>query len=213
MHAVASTASQLPLFGRTTSSFDGSFASVVRTELQHGAWIELARAWVGGESELFDELNGGVAWRAEDRRMYDRTVDVPRLCAEVPSEGRHPLVERMRAALGERYGTSFVRVSAALYRDGSDSVAWHGDTIARELPDALVATVSLGAPRRFLIRPTGGGASTALNLGWGDLVVMGGTCQRTYQHSIPKVSHAGARIAVMFRPSWHADPGRGATRR
>lgn len=67
---------------------------------------------------------------------------------------------------------------------------------------ALVATVSVGAPRKFLIRPTGGGASRALALGCGDLLVMGGACQRTHQHAIPKVARAEPRIAIMFRPSW-----------
>jgi alkylated DNA repair dioxygenase AlkB len=83
-----------------------------------------------------------------------------------------------------------------------DSVAWHSDTIARTLPRALVATVSLGAPRRFLMRPAEGGASLARNVGGGDLLVMGGSAQRTWRHSVPKVSEAGPRLAVMFRPSW-----------
>ena len=82
------------------------------------------------------------------------------------------------------------------------SVAFHGDYVAREMDRALVATVSVGAPRRFLMRPTGGGKSIALTLGWGDLLVMGGTCQRTWQHAIPKVKHALPRIAIMFRPVW-----------
>jgi len=93
-------------------------------------------------------------------------------------------------------------VSMAMYRDGRDSVAWHGDRIARKMNTALVATVSLGEPRKFLLRPYGGGGSIALTLGWGDLLVMGGTCQRTWQHSVPKTSHAGPRIALMFRPIW-----------
>jgi alkylated DNA repair dioxygenase AlkB len=60
----------------------------------------------------------------------------------------------------------------------------------------------VGGQRRFLLRPYGGGHSIALNLGWGDLLVMGGTCQRTWQHCLPKVAHAEPRIAIMFRPSW-----------
>jgi alkylated DNA repair dioxygenase AlkB len=108
----------------------------------------------------------------------------------------------MRRALSARYQETFVRVSFAYYRDGNDSVAWHGDTTARDLPEALVATVSLGQPRRFLLRPTEGGSSIAFPLGGGDLLVMGGTCQRTWRHAIPKVAEAGPRIAVMFRPIW-----------
>jgi len=93
-------------------------------------------------------------------------------------------------------------MTAALYRDGNDSVALHGDTTARDMIEAIVATVSLGAPRRFMLRPTEGGASIAMPLGRGDLVVMGGTCQRTWRHGIPKVASAGPRIALMFRPAW-----------
>ena len=135
--------------------------------------------------------------------MYDRIVETPRLFALLPDDGPgHPVIETMRRALEHRYATAFDRVSLALYRDGNDSVAWHGDRVARRLPDALVATVSIGAPRRFLLRPFGGGRSMVRSLGWGDLVVMGGTIQRTYQHAVPKVARADPRIAIMFRPTW-----------
>jgi alkylated DNA repair dioxygenase AlkB len=122
----------------------------------------------------------------------------------VPRTGAgQPVIEQMRLALSARYGEEFTRTSAALYRDGKDSVALHGDTTARDMDQALVATVSLGAPRRFLLRPTEGGASIPFELGGGDLFVMGGTCQRTWRHSIPKTTRpVGPRIAVMFRPIW-----------
>ena len=67
---------------------------------------------------------------------------------------------------------------------------------------AVVATVSLGAARKFLVKPTAGGSSRSFALGGGDLVVMGGSCQRTWRHAIPKVASAEPRIALMFRPSW-----------
>jgi alkylated DNA repair dioxygenase AlkB len=140
--------------------------------------------------------------------MYDRVVEVPRLVASLPDDGPgHPLVEQIRALLSAHYATAFTRVSMGYYRDGADSVAWHGDTTARDLDEpTLVATVSLGAPRRFLLRPRGGGRSTAFALGRGDLFVMGGLCQRTWQHTVPKVSRALPRLAIMFRPVW--DPER-----
>jgi alkylated DNA repair dioxygenase AlkB len=144
-----------------------------------------------------------MTWRSEERKMYDRMVDVPRLYATIPRDGPgHPSLFEMRRALDRRYATTFEHVSLALYRDGRDSVAWHGDQVARKLPEALVATVSVGAPRRFLLRPYGGGRSFGYSLGWGDLVVMGGSCQRTYQHAVPKVARAEPRIAIMFRPTW-----------
>jgi alkylated DNA repair dioxygenase AlkB len=192
---------QLGLFSATEPRFDETFAGIRRLDLAEGAWLEHAPGWVAGDGALFDVLERTVRWRSERRPMYDRVVDVPRLVAG-PEDGEHPLLEEMRRALSARYGEDFVRVSFALYRDGSDSVAWHGDTVARDLPEALVATVSLGTPRRFLMRPAAGGRSIALPLGGGDLLVMGGTAQRTWRHSVPKVARAGPRIAVMFRPRW-----------
>ena len=180
-------------------AFDASFSTCVRRELEHGAWVDHVAGWVGGHDRLFDELERELAWKRETMTIYDKTVDVPRLLASVPPLS---LVEAMREALSARYGEPFVRTTAALYRDGSDSVAWHGDTTARDMDTALVATVSLGEPRPFLMKPTAGGESITFRAGLGDLIVMGGTAQRTWRHAVPKVAHAGPRIALMFRPSW-----------
>jgi alkylated DNA repair dioxygenase AlkB len=194
---------QPTLFGNEAPRCDGSFGSLERVVLERGAWIEVARGWLSGHATLFDALVRDTTWRSEERKMYDRMVDVPRLYAMLPRDGPgHPVLDDMRRALDRRYGTTFEHVSLALYRDGKDSVAWHGDQVARRLPEALVATVSVGAPRRFLLRPYGGGRSFGYSLGWGDLVVMGGSCQRTYQHSVPKIARAEPRIAIMFRPTW-----------
>jgi alkylated DNA repair dioxygenase AlkB len=193
---------QLDLFSAAAPSFDASFGGLRRLELADAAWVDHVPAWVSGHDALFDALERTVPWRHEQMRMYDRIVDVPRLIAAIPTDGAHPLIEAMRVALSARYGERFVRATAALYRDGRDSVAYHGDTTARDLEQAVVATVSLGAPRRFLLRPAAGGASHALSLRGGDLVVMGGTCQRTWRHAVPKVAIAAPRIALMFRPRW-----------
>jgi alkylated DNA repair dioxygenase AlkB len=197
---------QLDLFSATAPEvgFDASFASLVHHDIGRGAWVDHVPGWVSNHDALFEELEQSLAWRNETMRMYDRTVDVPRLLASVPKE--HALIEAMRVALSAKYGEQFVRMTAALYRDGKDSVAWHGDTTAREMVSAIVATVSLGQPRRFLLKPTeGGGRTLAFPAGRGDLIVMGGTCQRTWRHSVPKVAEAGPRIALMFRPSWAAN--------
>ena len=194
---------QLDLFATGAPAFDAEFRALRRTELSHGAWIDHVPGWVSGHDALFDELEQGLSWRRETMQMYDKTVDVPRLLAKVPREGfGQPLIEDMRKAISARYGEEFVYTTAALYRDGNDSVAFHGDTTARSMVEALVATVSIGSPRRFMLKPAEGGASIALPLGRGDLVVMGGTCQRTWRHGIPKVANAGPRIALMFRPKW-----------
>ncbi|MGE0545891.1 MAG: alpha-ketoglutarate-dependent dioxygenase AlkB [Kofleriaceae bacterium] len=197
---------QLDLFSGRTSAFDASFATLQRHVIGHGAWVDHQHAWVSGHDELFAELEAGLAWAHERRKMYDRTVEVPRLLASVPTTGAgQPLIDHMRRALSDRYSESFTRVTAALYRDGKDSVAWHGDTTARQMVEAIVATVSLGQPRRFLLKPADGGRTITFSAGRGDLIVMGGTCQRTWRHAVPKTAHAaGPRIALMFRPAWSA---------
>jgi alkylated DNA repair dioxygenase AlkB len=197
---------QLNLLGHEEPAFDATFARMQRIELANGAWIDYAQSWVQGDAALFEQLAESTRWRTSEERMYDKIVPVPRLFASLPADGPgHPLLESMRGALSQHYGQQFCRVSMALYRNGEDSVAWHGDRVARRMLDALVATVSVGGWRRFLLRPYGGGRSIALNLGSGDLVVMGGSCQRTWQHCIPKVAHADPRIAIMFRPQWEED--------
>jgi alkylated DNA repair dioxygenase AlkB len=101
--------------------------------------------------------------------------------------------------LSARYGLDLSAVSANLYRDGRDSVAWHGDTLGRQVATTVVAIVSLGSVRPFLLRPKGGGPSVRYRPGHGDLLVLGGTCQRTWDHAVPKVASAGTRISLMFR--------------
>jgi len=108
----------------------------------------------------------------------------------------------MAGALSDRYRVRFTQVGGNLYRDGADSVAWHGDRVARDLPESVVALVSLGATRPFRLRPTGGGPSVLYRPGAGDLLVMGGSCQRTWQHSVPKCRGVGARISVQFRHAY-----------
>jgi alkylated DNA repair dioxygenase AlkB len=185
---------------------------VRRVQLDESAWVEHAPAWVSGHEALMEVLVANTRWQSLSREMYDRTVDVPRLVASLPADGPgHPLLEQARLALSRRYATEFSHVSLALYRDGGDSVAWHGDYVAREMTeDTLVASVSLGEPRRLLLRPRQargtagrGRRSVAFSLGWGDLFVMGGACQRTWEHAVPKVARAQPRMAVMFRPTWY----------
>lgn len=201
---------QLGLFGGRELKLDTTFSGVTRTVLpgpsDDAAWLEHAPGFVQGHEALFETLRASVRWRQEKREMYERIVDVPRLYATLPEDGRVPaILERARALLGARYGEDFQRISLGYYRDGADSVAWHGDYVARRMPQALVATISLGAPRTFLLRPKGGGERISMMLGWGDLLVMGGSCQRTWEHAVPKVKRAAPRIAVMFRPIWPDD--------
>jgi alkylated DNA repair dioxygenase AlkB len=194
---------QLDLFSAPSIAFDRGFRGLVRRPLAHGAWVDHQTGWVAGHDALFDRLEAELDWHLETRRMYDRDVVTPRLLATI-DPAAHPVIAAMREALSAHYGVAFVRTTAALYRDGNDSVAWHGDTTARDLDEAIVATISLGQPRRFLLKPLDGGHAIAYPAGRGALIVWGGTCQRTWRHAIPKVAQAGPRIAVMFRPHWEA---------
>jgi alkylated DNA repair dioxygenase AlkB len=177
-----------------------------REWLDRDAWVEFEGNWLAGSHSLFEHLVDTVQWRAERRRMYDRVVEVPRLVAfyDEGEELPDPVAEVM-AALCESYRNEragpFRTVGACLYRTGQDSVAWHGDTIgSRSGDDTLVAIVSLGEPRRFLLRPKGGGRVRRFSLGHGDLLVMGGSCQHTWEHAVPKTARAvGPRISVQFR--------------
>lgn len=178
-----------------------------RTSLAHGAWLDVQRNWLAGADDVFATMVSRVPWRAERRQMYDRIVDVPRLVHTYVLGDALPHVglEVARDALSAHYlpelGEPFVSAGCCYYRDGKDSVAWHGDTIGRgKTQDTMVAIVSLGDPRKLALRPRGGGESIGVTLGHGDLVVMGGSCQRTWEHAIPKVASAGPRISVQFRP-------------
>jgi alkylated DNA repair dioxygenase AlkB len=140
--------------------------------------------------------------------MYERMVDVPRLVC-IYDEGEplpHPILDDARAALSAHYrdelGEPFTTAGLCYYRDGRDSVAWHGDRIGRSrTQDTMVAILSLGEARRLMLRPRNGGSSIAFPLGHGDLIVMGGSCQRTWEHAVPKTARpVGPRISVQFRP-------------
>lgn len=193
---------QLSLFGGGAPAIDASFRAARRIELGRGAWIDHAAEWVSGHEALFAALEESMRWRSERRVMYERVVQVPRLLGRVPEDGEGcPLLFAMADALSERYRARFDAITLALYRGGSDSVAWHRDKGLRDQDEAFVCVVSLGGARRFMLRPHGGGASTSISVGWGDLAVMGGTCQRTFEHCIPKMRHAEPRLAIMFRHS------------
>ncbi len=188
------------------------FSLIERRELGAGAWVDVLRTWVPDADEVFATVARDVPWRAEKRQMYDRVVDVPRLVYTymIGEPLPHPLLEEARDALSEHYrdelGEPFRTAGCCYYRDGRDSVAWHGDTIGRgSSQDTMVAILSLGDPRKLHLRPRAGSGAEdreplAVTMGHGDLVVMGGSCQRTWEHAVPKVAHAGPRVSVQFRP-------------
>ncbi|MFV9633127.1 alpha-ketoglutarate-dependent dioxygenase AlkB [Mycobacterium neumannii] len=185
------------------------FEHAERRHLGNGAWIDFRSGWLEDADSLFTELSEVVPWRAERRPMYDRVVDVPRLVSFhnlVDDPPPHPRLKQLRRRLNDAYagelGEPFTTAGLCLYRDGNDSVAWHGDTVGRSnTEDTMVAIIGLGATRTFALRPRGGGKSLRLQHAHGDLLVMGGTCQRTWEHAIPKTTRpVGVRISIQFRP-------------
>ena len=187
-------------------SVDASFSRASRIQLDERSWVDVVPRWVDGADELFGSLLEAVGWKQRNRWMYERRVDEPRLTARWKDDdgvALHPAIESMRIALSARYGVAFDSGGLNLYRDGRDSVAWHGDKIDKALTHPLVAIVSLGHDRPFRLRPKGGGPSRDVLMRRGDLLVTGGRTQREWDHAIPKVSGAGPRLSITFR---HADP-------
>jgi alkylated DNA repair dioxygenase AlkB len=199
---------QASLFDDLTEPALGSLAGLERTVLTRGAWVDHLPGWLVGADRVFADLVHAVPWRAERRQMYDRVVDVPRLLCFYDADDALPHAvlaearDRLSAHYAEELGEPFTTAGLCLYRDGRDSVAWHGDRIGRSrTEDTMVAIVSLGEPRRLLLRPNGGGESLGFALGQGDLLVMGGSCQRTWEHAVPKTARTvGPRISVQLRP-------------
>jgi alkylated DNA repair dioxygenase AlkB len=178
---------------------------VRRTELANGAWVDVRPGWMSGSAAVFGRLLDAVPWRAERRHMYDKVVDVPRLLCFYGEDQPLPdptLTQALRALNAHYRDDEFRTAGLCLYRDGRDSVAWHGDRFGRgRHQDTMVAILSLGTPRALALRPRGGGPSIRYELGGGDLLVMGGSCQRTWDHAIPKSPKTtGPRISVQFRP-------------
>jgi len=198
-----SAAFQPSLFGGDEVSYDPSFGELRRIDQDERSWIDVLPGWVRGADALFDRILTSRDWAQQMRRMYDGRVLEPRLTAPWSLGSRGPLeppvLEEIRRCLSARYGVSFDSVGFNLYRDGRDSVAWHSDKIRKEIEEPIVALVSLGEPRKFLLRPKGGGRSTPFQLGRGDLLVTGGQAQREWEHCVPKVAHAGPRISLAFR--------------
>lgn len=194
---------------------DLSFAGLRRYRLDGRSWVDHAPNWLAHSDELFEQLYAQAPWQQRQRHMYDQLVDEPRLvaawgtgAAADPPRDLPPRLGQLRAALSAHYAVEFDSVLVNLYRDGRDGVAWHGDTVRKVLVDPLVATVSLGQRRRFQLRPgRRGPVAWTFALGEGDLLVMGGACQHEWQHCVPKVAAAGARMSVTLRHSTPAGRG------
>ena len=196
------TSWQGTLFGLDDPAADASFHGAELIRLDDDCWLEHCPAWLAGSDLVFAELVTGVPWCQREVVMYHRLLPEPRLTAWwAMGDGVGeplPVLAQMREILSSRYDRDFDSIGCNYYRDGRDSVAWHGDRV-RHLADPVVAIVSVGAPRAFLLRPRGGGSSRGFMLGQGDLLVMGGDCQSEWEHCVPKAASAGPRISITYR--------------
>jgi alkylated DNA repair dioxygenase AlkB len=194
------------LFDGGEPAVDDGFTGLRRIRLDERSWVDHAPGWLRGSDELFTLLHRTGRFSQRTVRVWDRTVPEPRLTAgwstEVAGDDVPSPLRDLASALSRHYDIAFDRIWVNLYRDGRDSVAWHGDRIGRgRSSDTMVAIVSFGSPRPLMLRPVGGGESLRFPLGHGDLVVMGGSCQRTWEHCIPKTTKpVGPRVSVQFRP-------------
>jgi len=182
-----------------------------RIELDAASWVECYPGWLAGSDDLFACLLEALPWEQRERPMFEKVVLEPRLTAqiddlaEVPHRGLRDCAE----ALSEQYGVRYDHLWLNLYRDGRDSTAWHGDRISCRRQVCIVPVLSLGATRRFLLKPRSGGASVGFRPAAGDLIVMGGRCQKQWVHAVPKaVDVVGARISVNFQSREQAQPER-----
>ncbi|HKY17158.1 MAG TPA: alpha-ketoglutarate-dependent dioxygenase AlkB [Microthrixaceae bacterium] len=179
----------------------------LRHHLDASSWVDTASGWLRGADSLYSELVDRLPWRQYQRPMWGRLVDEPRLTCGLPlDDGSLPAVlGEMSAELSAHYERTLDHGWANWYRDGDDAVAWHSDRIARDVAQPIVGIVSLGGPRRFMLRPKGGGSSRRFVVHTGDLLVMGGDTQHRWQHCVPRERHGAPRISLMYRPA--ADEG------
>lgn len=201
---------QRALFADGTPAVDAN-APIERVFLDARSWVDAGRGWLRGGDTLLDALVESVDWRQGRRFMYERMVDDPRLSRWYRRDEvlPHAVLAEIPRALRARYGVSFGTVGLNYYRDGRDSVAFHRDRELRQLEDTLIAIVTLGERRPFLVRPRGRGSSRDLAPASGDLLVLGGRCQVDFEHGVPKVAHAGPRISATWR--WSSRTGRPET--
>jgi len=193
------------LFGTLVPEFDPTFAELCRLDLDDTTWVDLAPGWLTGADQVYDHLVANLPFRQRTGiQMYDQVVDEPRLSAwwrvEHGTPEPLPILHEIRMLLADRYDEPFDSIGFNLYRDGRDSVAWHGDRHRHVVTNPVIAIVSVGVPRPLRLRPRGGGSSVSWDLGHGDLFVMGGSCQHDWEHTVPKVRVTGGpRLSITFR--------------
>lgn len=197
------------LFSGEFVAIDETFSTAVRHDLDSTSWVDVVPGWLSGDSVLMARLVDAVPFVQHQRWMYNQLFDEPRLTAEYPSvaEVPEPFVHVIVAALSRQYGVPYDGLWLNLYRNHRDSTGWHGDWATCMRPLCVVPVLSLGARRRFLLKPRAGGRSTGFTVDGGDLVVMGGRCQRDWLHCVPKQARpAGPRVSLNFESTEQKSP-------
>ena len=174
-------------------------------------------AWLSREQAdaLFVDLLAAIPWEVHRIRLFGREVDSPRRScwigdpdAAYTYSGTRFLprpwpaaLRPVRERLAREMGVDFNSVLANFYRDGRDYMGWHGDAEAELGPRPVIASVSLGAARRFVLKSRSDPAQKrAVELPHGSLLLMRGDTQRNYRHALPRTARpVGARINLTFR--------------
>jgi len=181
-----------------------------RRQLDPSSWVDVARGWLRDPQEVYAELAAGVPWRQAALWRYDHPRLEHRLSASVrPTlQGPHPAVLETHKALRRAYGVELSGVGLSWYRDGRDALGAHRDSDLRWCDDTLIAVLTLGAERPWLLRPARGTAAEVdLSPRSGDLLVMGGRAQADWLHGVPPVPGLrDGRISVQWR--WTSHGGR-----
>ena len=182
-----------------------------------GADLELDRAWLSPAQAdaLFATLRDEIAWETHRIRLFGREVDSPRLSSWIGDPDATYTYSRtrfeprpwpeallpIRARLRSETGVDFNSVLANLYRDGRDAMGWHSDSEPELGAQPVIASLSLGAMRRFVLKDRDDPArKLALELSSGSLLLMRGDTQRHYRHALPRTAiPVGARINLTFR--------------
>jgi alkylated DNA repair dioxygenase AlkB len=189
---------------------DGN-VTIERLDLGDGAWVDSARGWMADADALFDFLLDNVPWATSRLFRYDHFVEERRLGSSWQRGNPlpHPALAEATRTLQHRYHVQFDSFGLIQYRDGHDGQAFHRDTDMRWLDDTVIAILSLGAQRPWLLRPRasrhddspGKGAMHDLAPGAGDLIVMGGRTQAEWEHSVPYLGPRPMtpRISIQWR--------------
>jgi alkylated DNA repair dioxygenase AlkB len=188
----------------------------MRVALAAGAWLDHEPTWIPPDEAhaLLIALRDELSWEQREIVLLGRRVRQPRLIAWAGALGYRysgqtleprpftPSTERVLALVRERAAVPFNHVLLNRYRDGADSMGLHADDEPELGDDPVVATVSLGTARRFVLKPRRKalGGAHVVDLGHGSLLTMGGTCQRHYVHGVPRQQGLrGERISLTFR--------------